>query len=165
VPPFLRLLAFFGILMSSTSALFAVSVASELLNDRETLIEKVQKEAQPSPSPSPSPAPGTPTQAEVAGMIWDARGVLLPLAAIFLILSTLMCAGCLRALRGSAWGASAWKTSCAASLGVQALLALLLEIKMGEGLPGLMVGLMLGSIYPLTTLWYLRRPQIAALFR
>jgi hypothetical protein len=163
VPPFLRLLAFFGILMSSTSALFAMSVASELLGDRETLIEKVQKEAQP--SPSPSPVPGTPTQAEVAGMIWDARGVLLPLAAVFLILSTLMCAGCLRALRGSAWGASAWKTACAASLGVQALLALLLEIKLGEGLPGLLVGLMLGSIYPLTTLWYLRRPQIAALFR
>jgi hypothetical protein len=178
VPPLLRILALVGVLIGSTSALFSISVARELLGDREELVQKVRQQmaeqsgaspspaASPSPEASPSPAanpPGGISPDEAVGMVWDVRGVVLPLLGIWLILSFLLFSGCLRALRGSAWGASAWKMACAAWLGFQAILFVLLLIRLHEAMPPMV--LLVGSLYPVGVLAYLRRPHIAALFR
>jgi hypothetical protein len=159
------MLALAGVLIGSTSALFAMSIGRELLADRDELIQKVRQQSgpSPSPSPSPSPTPGVPTPEEAAGAMWDARGVVLPLGAIWLILSLLLFSGCLRALRGSAWGASAWKTACAAWLGFQVIVFALVVIRLHEVPPPVL--LVLGAIYPVGCLAYLRRPPIAGLFR
>ena len=53
--------------------------------------------------------------------------------------------------------------SCAAWLGFQIILSVLVLIRLREApSPAL---LFVGSLYPAVCLWYLRRPQIAALFR
>lgn len=145
------------------SALFALAVGQQLLVDRDEYVKRVKEELPALVSPSPSP--GAPSLEEEAGKAWDTRGVALPLAGISVILSMLMFAGCLRALRGSAWGASAWKTAALAWLAVQVVIVFFAAIKRPESLNDSVEAMLLGSIYPLTSLWYLRRPHIAALFR
>src|SRR5262245_29386043 len=115
--------------------MLAVSTASYFLTDRDEFIKQMVQaveRANPSPAPvasqapqaspeaspsptaeaSPSPmvayprvAPRPESPEQIAGMLYDKRGVWLPLAAISLILNLLLLLGCLRALRGSAWGA------------------------------------------------------------
>src|SRR5262249_12597261 len=47
---------------------------------------------------------------------WTRRTIVLPLGVAHLVLSALLFAGALRALRGSAWGHGAWQLACAASV-------------------------------------------------
>jgi hypothetical protein len=86
------------------------------------------------------------------------------MAAMDFILSMLLLAGCLRALRGTAWGWSAWKFACLLFLPYQAL-NLLHAIKLNELQPAYLAAWGVACLYYVISFWYLRRPQIAALFR
>src|SRR5437868_6744248 len=58
---------------------------------------------------------------------WSHRNAALPLAAVGIILSCLMAAGAMRAMRADPWGLSAWRFAAAASMPYQ-LVSLALEL-------------------------------------
>ncbi len=182
LPPLLKLLASIGIIFGALNALSATSIARLLLSDREEFIASFRDQAgQPAASPSPSPSPEpvvspspsptpeplfsmTPAE-QAADRLFSLRGVILPLAAIALILSLLMLAGCLRTLRGSAWGLSAWTTACIAAIPFQFLNAASAIHEAGE-LPGVLIlGWAISCGYCGVCVIYLRRAKIRALFR
>ena len=71
MPPFLRLLAFVGILIGSMSALFALAVAAPLLVDRDEYVKRVKEELPALVSPSPSPARARFARKRKPARLWD----------------------------------------------------------------------------------------------
>ena len=161
--------------------MLAVSTASYFLTDRDEFIKQMvqaveranptnaaapspspQGEVSPSPeaSPSPTPAPAVAkadnSAEQMAGMLYDKRGVWLPLAAISLILNLLLLLGCLRALRGSAWGASAWSTACSVLLPFQVLRLAVAVLELPQ--PAVLFTTGAGALYCVAVIVYLRKP-------
>jgi hypothetical protein len=186
-PPLFKLLAGIGILFGSLSAMYATFSARAFLMERGAFVDMYEEAAKtlvapsPSPSPSPSPNPALAVAREklpkqVAETLYARRGVILPLAGINLILSTLLLFGCLRAWRGTAWGLQAWTLTCVASIPYQVLNAASVALQtrdlapfFGESMrPNMTLALLwmiLCILYYGGCLVYLRRPQIRELFR
>jgi hypothetical protein len=121
-----------------------------------------------------------------ADLVYSRRGVALPMAAMSFILSLLLFAGCARAMRGLAWGASAWSLAAVASLPYQILDAAFAVVQVHDlstALDGMTTGAVMfagarGSLqilfavvkgallaaYFVVCALYLRRPAIRALF-
>jgi len=182
-------LAIFGILLGGYGVLDAMASGTSLLLPRDAYIkahrEEVEKRFGDSgPVLREAIVQMTERQAEA---VYSRRGVALPLAAIDLILSFLMMAGCLRALRRLGWGLSAWLLSvkliipymvlsCAFSMMRARDMAAIFR----DAPPPLsgfaQMGLSLHTLWTLmrstfvilycgTCILYLRRPHIRALFR
>jgi hypothetical protein len=186
-PPLFKLLAAVGILFGSLSAMYATFSASAYLKERDAFVDMYTQAAagilNPSPSPSPSPSPDPALVAareklpqRVAETLYARRGVVLPLAAVNLILSALLLFGCLRAWRGTMWGLQAWTWTCLASIPYQVLntasfalqtrdLAPLFDEKMKPNLAAALLWMTLCILYYGVCLVYLRRARIRELFR
>ena len=191
-PKLLKALAGIGILFGALGSMYAAASVGEFLTDRDEFINRYQKAVEarmealtPSPSPSPSPSPNavasplpdlSKVPEQIANKIYARRGVTLPLSAVNLILSMLLLVGCLRALRGTAWGLSAWNLACLASIPYQVLSAASTALQTNDVMP--LFGEPTGPYVAFALVWmtvcilyygvcliYLRRPQIRALFR
>jgi len=188
-PPLLFILAAFGMILGGFGMLYAMTAGAALLAPRDAYLQAHHEAAEKqlggaTPEAREELVRLTEKQADV---IWSRRGVALPLAAIDLILSFLMLAGCLRALRGQSWGLSAWLLALKLSIPYVILDSAFSFVRARDmaaiyrdttGPFGLMAQSML-SLQSLTTLvkstlellycgaaiLYLRRPQIRALFR
>jgi hypothetical protein len=188
-PKFLLVIAAFGILLGGYGVLNAIASGTSLLLPRDAYIKAHRDEAEKrfgETTPNLRDALVQMTEKQAAAS-YSRRGVALPLAAIDLILSFLMMAGCLRALRGMGWGASAW--SLAAKLIIPFMI---LDTAFGMVRARDMAPIFAEAPQPiggfaqmglsLHTLWtfmkstlvilycgtcvlYLRRPRIKALFR
>ena len=138
-------------------------------------------------APPDTPAADVATLAErETDVRYGRRNAELPLLAIELIASCLLFAGCTRALRGDAWGASAWAMAAMLAIPFQLLATALAIIqahdleKLAPTLPAslamprmvwleieTLVALMLAGgklLYFAGCLFYLRRPSVRALF-
>jgi hypothetical protein len=118
-----------------------------------------------------------------ADLVYSRRGVALPMAGMNFILSLLLFAGCARAMRGLAWGASAWSLAAVASIPYE-LLDVAVAVVQARDLAGafdgtsgvvvvgsstLQIGLValkaaILSVYFVSCAVYLRRPAVRALF-
>jgi hypothetical protein len=184
-------LAFTGLMLGCFGCLYAMGEASMLLMPREKLVSAVREAhekqlGQAKPEVREMRLRIAEKQADAQ---WSRRNVGLPLAAAELILSVLLFAGCARALRGIAWGHSAWLLAvkvtipylivrCAfafvyardlaaiygsdVSLGAEATIRLA-ELSLVTLWSVFKAGLQL--IYCVGSILYLRRPEIAGLFR
>src|SRR5258706_907512 len=109
-------------LLGCFGALYSMVVFRSLLEPRDRYVATYREAAAREPL---AVADGVPKQEveqlfeRVAGAIYDRRGAALPLAAMNVILSTLLFLGCGRALRGNPWGLSAWTVPAAASIPYQ----------------------------------------------
>ncbi len=118
-PPMLYVLAAFGLVLGSFGTLYALSSATPFLLTRDQFVGAVRDEAE---KQLPVPADGADRgqlvhlEERKAEVLYARRGVALPLAAMNLILSALLFAGTARAIRGHAWGVSAWSLAAAASV-------------------------------------------------
>jgi hypothetical protein len=118
-PPLLYVLAAFGLVLGSFGTLYALSSASPFLFTRDQYVSAMRDEAE---KQLPLPAEVVDRNAMLAleereaEVLYDRRGVALPLGAMNLILSLLLFAGAARAMRGHAWGVSAWTLAAAASV-------------------------------------------------
>jgi hypothetical protein len=188
-PRLLTLLAALGMLLGCFGALYSMVVFRSLLEPRDRYIETYREAASREPlmvGEGVSKEDVERLFEQVAGAIYDRRGTAIPLAAINVILSTLLFLGCGRALRGNPWGLSAWTLAAAASIPYQVLDAVYGLVKTREiatvvaqsGKLAAMSGawtsvqtsasLLQASVEILyfgICLLYLRRPSIQALFR
>jgi hypothetical protein len=184
-------LAFIGLVLGCFGCFYAMSDASMLLMPREKLVSAVREYhdkqlGQAKPEIRELRLRIAEKQADAH---WSRRNVALPLAAVELILSVLLFAGCARALRGMAWGHSAWLLAakitipylivrCAFAFVQARDLAAIYGSDPGLGPEATMrlaelslvtlssvfkAGLQL--IYCVGSILYLRRPEIAGLFR
>ncbi|HEY2744120.1 MAG TPA: hypothetical protein VGL86_05845 [Polyangia bacterium] len=120
LPPLVYVLATFGVISGSYGALRAISSATMFAKPREVYLAMVtaQNEAL-------KPLVDAPTlekyDAHEADARYGRRNAALPLAGVGLVLSCLMFAGAMRAMRGDGWGLSAWSFSAAACIPYQLL--------------------------------------------
>jgi hypothetical protein len=179
-PILFMLLAGIGILLGSISAMYSGSVGAWFLMDHDSFVSTyleapgvAELNASPSPGPSLSPSP-SPTSSllpnrapaeQAAETLYSQRGVVLPLAAMDVIISLLLLFGCLRALRGDAWGLSAWSIACLVTIPYELLNAVVLMHQSHELPLHLLLAWAINSLYCVTCLLYLRRPSIRALVR
>jgi hypothetical protein len=111
-PPFLVVMAIFGLLLGSFGALYAINNATLFLMPRDAYSKSVHEQAE-----KLIPDEGLRRfQEQRAEAEYDRRNTALPLAGMNVLLSCLLVAGCARALRGSAWGASAWSVAALGSI-------------------------------------------------
>lgn len=188
-PPLLYVLAAFGLVLGSFGTLYALSSATPFLLTRDQFLAAYHEEAERHPLLPSEPA----ARAQFlelgereADVLYARRGVQLPLAAMNLIVSLLLLAGTTQAMRGQAWGISAWSLGAAANVPytVLALVFFLVEsrellaIYRGAGPVGEMslyshrlkaLGAMITStveiVYFAAAWLYLRRPALRKLYQ
>jgi hypothetical protein len=188
-PKFLVVIAAFGILLGGYGVLNAIATGTTLLLPRDAYIKAHHDEAEKNLSGATPELRDTLVQIaeKQAAAHYGRRGVALPLAAIDLILSFLMMAGCLRALRGLGWGASAWSLAAKLIIPFMILDSAFMIVQTRDLVPILseapqplggfaQMGLSLKMMWTFvkstfvilycgTCVIYLRRPSIKALFR
>lgn len=120
LPALLYVLAAFGVISGSYGALRAVGSAAMFAKPREVYLAMVTANNE-GLKPFVSAADLDKYDAREADARYGRRAAALPLAGIGLILSALMFAGALRAMRGDRWGLSAWSFACLASVPYQLL--------------------------------------------
>ena len=121
LPALLYVLAAFGVISGSYGALRAVGSAAMFAKPREVYLAMVTANNEALLKPFVSAAELEKYDAREADARYGRRNAALPLAGIGLILSSLMFAGALRAMRGDRWGLSAWSFACVASVPYQLL--------------------------------------------
>jgi hypothetical protein len=173
-PPLLYVLAAFGLLIGSFGGLYAASSAATLLRSRDQYIAEAKHRVEHLPGDAEKIAE---KEAEV---VYARRGVALPLAAMNVILSVLLFLGCGRAMRGNAWGASAWELAAFANIPYTVLWAAFnlvqaremkaalpeIGIELTSSILGLIVIFWAGMaiLYYAVCVIYLRQPNIRRLF-
>ncbi len=118
-PPLLYVLAAFGLVLGSFGTLYALSSAAPFMFTRDQYVNAMRDEAEkqlPLPADAADRNAMLALEEREAEVLYDRRGVALPLAAMNMILSLLLFAGAARAMRGHAWGVSAWTLAAAASV-------------------------------------------------
>jgi hypothetical protein len=177
-PALFYVLAAFGLLIGSFGGMFALSKAAPLLGSRDQYISAYREFAEKLPGHD---AQSLKMAEQEADAIYSRRGVALPLAAMNLILSTLLFLGCGRALRGSPWGLSAWQLAVVASLPYTLLASAFAIVEAREiaaAMPhdavvelGVQLSILrtaifdgLAIVYYLVCILYLRRPAIRKRF-
>jgi hypothetical protein len=122
LPRLVVVLAWIGMALGGFAGLFAASSAGPLLGSRDRFVADCREYASRLPSPLVQGKDRDLLERVIereADVTYSRRGVALPLAATNAILSLLLLVGCARALRGEAWGASAWSLAALASLPYQ----------------------------------------------
>lgn len=120
LPALVYVLAAFGVISGSYGALRAIGSAAMFSKPREVYRAMVTANNE-GLKPFVAAAELDKYDAREADARYGRRNAALPLAGIGLILSCLMFAGAMRAMRGDRWGLSAWSFSCAASIPYQLL--------------------------------------------
>jgi hypothetical protein len=183
-PPLFYILAAFGLVLGLFGGMSAISNGLSLLMTRDEYVSATREGAEKlAPAAKDDVLHMVERQADA---VYSRRNVALPLAAMNVILSGLLFLGCGRALRGQAWGISAWQLAAAASIPYTLLACAFALVQarelrtVFEETPG-PLGALSGSILAMqrlltllkTTLeliyfaavWlYLRRPAIRQLF-
>jgi hypothetical protein len=182
-PPFLYVLAAFGLVLGTLGGMdgaTSVMAYSALSRDEYT---KVRQQALLGDQSDPALIKLIERHADVE---YARRNVAIPLGAMNFILSSLLFLGCGRALRGQAWGLSAWQLAAAASIPYTVLACafwlvrareldvvyqateLREAVSMSIGLSVLRLLMFfktaLELLYFAASWLYLRRPQVRALF-
>ena len=116
-PPFLYVLAAFGLMLGGFGTMYSVSSAVPLMSSRDQYVAAniEQAEAQLPLADALKPERDKAIEKQ-ADALYARRGVTLPLAGMNLILSFLLFAGCVRALRNQQWGHSAWSLAALVSI-------------------------------------------------
>jgi hypothetical protein len=176
-PIVFRLLAIVGVLLGSFGSFYTLLQGTALLAEHDQYVRSYREAAERALPPL---APGTPDDRgalfeKVADARYARRGVALPLAAINVILSLLLLAGCLRALRGQAWGLSAWTVAAAASIPYQVLdaahsalelrdVAAIVQAPGDHSIVFVLGWMCVMILYYGVCVIYLRRPEVKARF-
>jgi hypothetical protein len=193
-PRLLVVLALLGVVLGAHGLYGALGDALLLLSKRDDFVRlRIKQRLKPPAADKNALSPPPATQEAVRELVereaeleYARRNVLLPLAAMGLILATLLFLGCARALRGEAWGLSAWTLAATLAIpyhvldafGTQSLLYALHESARGVAGPlGAMrlgevrllsmqhlFGTVLGLTYYAACALYLRRPAVLRLF-
>jgi hypothetical protein len=118
-PALFKVLAIFGLILGGFGSLYSFASSMPLLSSRDQYVAIYREAAEKQSAVVPTPA----LRDELVHMyerqadtVYSRRGVQLPLAAMNIILSMLLFAGCTRALRGQGWGLSAWTMAALASI-------------------------------------------------
>ncbi|HEY7957353.1 MAG: hypothetical protein ACHQ17_11550 [Polyangia bacterium] len=119
-PRLLVVLGALGLVLGAFGIMFSVAQASSLLVSRDDYVTAIREAAEKQIGNLP-PKLGTKDELtqlmeKRADVVYSRRKVALPLAAVNVILSFLLFAGCARALRGQSWGLSAWMLAALASI-------------------------------------------------
>jgi hypothetical protein len=119
-PALLYVLGAFGLVAGAIGAQTSVSTGLQLLGPREAYVQAIgiQNQLYKSMVPAAELERWSQREGEVR---YGRRNAALPLAAVGVILSLLLFAGCLRAMRGDAWGLSAWSLAAVAGIPYQLL--------------------------------------------
>ena len=120
LPALLYVLAAFGVISGSYGALRAIGSATMFAKPREVYLAVVTANNE-GLKPFVTAAELEKYDAREADARYGRRKAALPLAGVGLILSCLMFAGAMRAMRGDRWGLSAWSFAAAASIPFQLL--------------------------------------------
>ena len=156
------------------SALYALASASPLLSSRDQFVSAFREDAQrlvAGVSDQAKRAELEQLLAREAEVIYDRRGVALPLLAMEAILSILLFLGCGGALRLSAWGASVWTFTAQASIPYQLLdaaygMVTARDLSLGSPMAPVLVAKCLIAIgYFAGCLMYLRRAEVKRLWK
>ncbi len=115
------ILGAFGLVLGGFGMVYSLNSATSLLEPRDQYVRVIADNAEKSPIPIAPPAELRRMGERIAEVRYSRRGVVLPLAGMDFILSTLLLAGCLRAMRGQSWGLSAWSLAALASIPYQLL--------------------------------------------
>jgi hypothetical protein len=118
LPALLYVLGAFGVITGSYGALRAIGTAVMSAKPREVYLAMVTANND-GLKPFVAAADLERYDAKEADARFARRNAALPLAAVGLILSCLMFAGAMRAMRGDGWGLSAWRFAAAASIPYQ----------------------------------------------
>jgi hypothetical protein len=185
----LTLLAAVGLVLGCAGALYSLVNARMMLEGRDRYVATYREAAE---RQLPATTEGISREElgrlfeSVAEAVYARRGVALSLAAMDLILSLLLFAGCARAMRGQLWGLSAWSLAAAASIPYALVdtaysmmktrdVAVVVEGagKLGDlgrawlslQTMGTLLAMSLQILYFGACLLYLRRPSVRQLFR
>jgi hypothetical protein len=118
LPALIYVLAAFGVITGSYGALRAIGSAVMFSKPREVYLQMVTANND-GLKPFVDAATLERYDAHDADARYARRTAALPLAVVGLILSCLMFAGAMRAMRGDGWGLSAWRFAAAASIPYQ----------------------------------------------
>jgi hypothetical protein len=132
LPALLYVLAAFAVISGSYGAMRALGTAAMFAKPREVYLQLVTANNE-GLKPFVSAPELEKYDAHEADARYARRNAALPLAGVGLILSCLMFAGAMRAMRGDGWGVSAWSFAAAASIPYQ-LLNLALGVVMARDL-------------------------------
>jgi hypothetical protein len=119
LPPLIYVLAAFGVIAGAFGATQAIANAGLLLKPREAYVDLIAARNELMFKPMVPAADLERYGVREAETRYGRRNAALPLAAVGLILSSLLFAGCMRAMRGDAWGLSAWTLAASASIPYQ----------------------------------------------
>lgn len=117
-PPLVYILGAFGLLFGAFGAEHALGEGTSLLAPRDAYVEAVDQRNQ-LVKPTGDTTEFERYSKREGEVRYSRRNAALPLSAVGLIVSCLLFAGCLRAMRGDPWGVSAWSLAAAASLPYQ----------------------------------------------
>lgn len=117
-PPLVYILAAFGLIAGAFGAQHAINLGVGMLAPRDAMVQVIEARNEPLKGHVAAADLDKYTQRE-ADARYGRRNAALPLAAVGLVLSCLLFAGCLRAMRGDPWGLSAWSLAATASLPYQ----------------------------------------------
>ena len=126
LPALVYVLAAFAVISGSYGAMRALGTAAMYAKPREVYLQLVTANND-GLKPFVGAAELEKYDAREADARYGRRNAALPLAIVGLILSGLMFAGAMRAMRGDSWGLSAWRFAAAASIPYQ-LVSLLLTV-------------------------------------
>jgi hypothetical protein len=132
LPALVYVLAAFGVVTGSYGALRAIGTAAMFAKPREIYLSVVTANNKGLEQFVAAPELER-FDAHEADTQYARRNAALPLAGVGLILSCLMFAGAMRAMRGDGWGLSAWSFAAAASIPYQ-LVSLALTVVMARDL-------------------------------
>jgi hypothetical protein len=117
-PPLVYILAAFGLLFGAFGAQQALGEGASMLAPRDVYVQAIERRNDLVKPTKDTDAFERYSQRE-AEVRYARRNAALPLSGVGLILSCLLFAGCLRAMRGDPWGVSAWSLAALASLPYQ----------------------------------------------
>jgi hypothetical protein len=117
-PALLYVLAAFGLIAGAFGAQHAVATGVTLLGPRDAYVHAVAARND-ALKPLVPPADLERYSQREGETRYQRRNAALPLAGVGLILSCLLFAGCMRAMRGDAWGLAAWSLAATASIPYQ----------------------------------------------
>ena len=118
LPALVYVLAAFGVISGSYGALRAIGTASMYSKPREVYLALVTANNEVLKSFVDEKTLER-YDAHEADARYGRRNAALPIAGLGLVLSCLMFAGAMRAMRGDAWGVSAWRFACLACIPYQ----------------------------------------------
>jgi hypothetical protein len=173
-PALFYILAAFGLVLGAFGGMSSVSNGLSLLMTRDEYVSASRETAEKLAPPAQDDL--LKLVERQADTLYSRRNVALPLAAMNFILSTLLFLGCGRAMRGQAWGWSAWQLAATASNPYTILAGAFALVQARELQSVLEPSLLLIQrlwaevktafelVYFVTVSLYLRRPAIRQLF-